>query len=95
MGMILLSAEESKKNTFEGNKWMFLGSLDEKVWREFLNDFNQETKSETLLENFKEELWKNGSEARGTHLDGQRTGQEGKERDVWQDGQTERSGAED
>ena len=57
MGMILLSTEESKKNTFEGNKSMFLGTLDEKAWREFLSEFNQETKSETTLNNFKEELW--------------------------------------
>ena len=57
MGMILLSTEESKKNTFEGNKSMFLGTLDEKAWREFLSEFNQETKSETTLDNFKEELW--------------------------------------
>ena len=41
MGMILLTTEESKKNTFEGNKSMFLGTLDEKAWREFLSDFNQ------------------------------------------------------
>ena len=47
MGMIILSTEESKKNTFEGNKSMFLGTLDEKAWREFLSQFNQETKSET------------------------------------------------
>ena len=33
MGMILLSAEERQKNTFEGNKDMFLGILDEKIWR--------------------------------------------------------------
>ena len=32
MGMILLSTEESKKNTFEGNRNMFLGTLDEKAW---------------------------------------------------------------
>ena len=57
MGMIILSAEESKKNTFEGNKSKFLGTLDEKAWREFLSEFDQETKSETTLENFKEELW--------------------------------------
>ena len=57
MGMILLSTEESKKNTFEGNKSMFLGTLDENAWREFLSEFNQETKSETTLDNFKEELW--------------------------------------
>ena len=57
MGMIPLSTEESKKNTFEGNKSMFLGTLDEKAWREFLSECNQETKSETTLDNFKEELW--------------------------------------
>ena len=32
-------------------------TLDEIVWREFLSEFNQETKSETTLENFKEEMW--------------------------------------
>ena len=57
MGIILLSTKESKKNTFQGNKSMFLGTLDEKAWREFLSEFNPETKSETTLENFKEELW--------------------------------------
>ena len=57
MGMILLSTEESKKNTFEGNKNMFLEALDEKSWWEFLGEFNQETKSETTLDDFKEELW--------------------------------------
>ena len=36
---------------------MFLGTLDEKAWREFLREFNQETKSEITLNNFKEELW--------------------------------------
>ena len=57
MGVKLLSAEESKRNTFEGNKWMFLNTLDEKAWREFLNEFNQRVKSGTTLEDFKEELW--------------------------------------
>ena len=57
MGMILLSTEESKKNSFEGNKTMFLETLDEKAWRGFLSEFNRETKSETTLDNFKEELW--------------------------------------
>ena len=33
MGMIILSTEESKKNTFEGNKTMILETLDEKAWR--------------------------------------------------------------
>ena len=31
MGMILLSAKESKKNTFEGNRRMFVSTLDEKA----------------------------------------------------------------
>ena len=57
MGMILLSAEESKKNAFEGIKWMFLNTLDEKAWQDFLSEFNQRLKSETMLEEFKEELW--------------------------------------
>ena len=57
MGMILLSAEERQKSTFEGNKDMFLGTLDEKAWQDFLSDFNQEMKSETTLDDFKEELW--------------------------------------
>ena len=55
-GMILLSAQESEKSTFEGNKAMFLGTLDEKAWREFLREFNQEANSETTLDNFKEEF---------------------------------------
>ena len=57
MGMILLSAEERETNTFEGNKIMFLGTLDENAWREFLREFNREVNSETTLDNFKEELW--------------------------------------
>ena len=57
MGMLLLSADESKKNTFEGNKRMFLDTLDEKAWQDFLSEFNQRVWSETTLEDFKEELW--------------------------------------
>ena len=57
MGMILFSAEEREKNTFDGNKSMFLETLDEKAWQNFLSGFNHETKSETTLDNFKEELW--------------------------------------
>ena len=55
--MILLSAEERQKNTFEGNKDMFLGTLDEMDWQDFLSEFNQEMKSETTLDDFKKELW--------------------------------------
>ena len=57
MGLQLLNAEESKRNAFESNKWMFLNTLDEKAWRYFLSEFDQSVKSETTLEDFKEELW--------------------------------------
>ena len=57
MGMILLSTVGSKKNTFEGNKTMFLRTLEEKAWQEFLGEFKEETKSVTALDDFKEELW--------------------------------------
>ena len=57
MGMILLSAEERENNTFEGNKTMFLGTLDEDAWREFLSEFNREVDGEFTLDDFKEELW--------------------------------------
>ena len=36
---------------------MFLNTLDEKVWRDFLSELDQRVKSETTLEDFKEELW--------------------------------------
>ena len=57
MGTILLSAEEREKNTFEGSKTMFLGTLDEDAWREFLSEFNREVNDEITLDDFKEELW--------------------------------------
>ena len=57
MGMKLLSAEESKKNAFEGNKWMSLDTLDEKAWQDFLSEFNQRVNSKTTLEDFKKEIW--------------------------------------
>ena len=57
MGMILLSAEESKKNAFEGDKWMILNTLDEKTWQDFLSEFSQRVDCEVKLEDFKEELW--------------------------------------
>ena len=57
MGMILFSSEEREKNTFEGNKDMFLGTLDDDAWRKFLKEFNQEVGSETTLDKFKDELW--------------------------------------
>ena len=47
IGMILLSAKESKKDGFEGNKWMFLDTLDERAWREFLREFKQNAKKKS------------------------------------------------
>ena len=57
MGMIFLSAERREKNTFEGNKDAFLGTLDKDAWQEFLSDFNREVDEDTTLDNFKEERW--------------------------------------
>ena len=57
MGMILLSSEEREKNTFEGNKDMFLGTLEDDAWQKFLKEFNQEVGCETTLDKFKDELW--------------------------------------
>ena len=57
MGMLLLSVEESKENNFEGNKWTFLDTLDERAWQDFLSEFNQRVGREIKLEDFKEELW--------------------------------------
>ena len=88
MGMKLLSAEESKRNDFEGNNWMFLDTPDEKTWREFSSEFNQKVKSETKPKDFKEELWdtvvKFGEPVlMGTGLD------KSKRRAIEQDGQAE------
>ena len=55
--MLLLSAEESKKNTFEGKNWMFLDTLDEKSWQDFLSEFNQKVGLEAILDDFKREMW--------------------------------------
>ena len=57
MGMIFLSAERREKNTFEGNRDAFLGTLDEDAWRQFLSDLNQEVNDEITLDDFKKELW--------------------------------------
>ena len=36
---------------------MFLSTLDEKTWLEFLSELNQKAEAEATLESFKEELW--------------------------------------
>ena len=57
MGMIFLSADRREKNTFEGNRDAFLGTLDADAWRKFSSDFNREVDDDTKLDDFKEELW--------------------------------------
>ena len=57
MGMIFLSADKKEKNTFEGNKDAFLSTLDADAWRKFLSNFNREVDDDTILDDFKEELW--------------------------------------
>ena len=49
MGMILLSAEEREKNTFEGNKTVFPATLNEDAWREFLSEFNRDVDGKPVL----------------------------------------------
>ena len=53
---------------------MFLNTLDEKAWREFLGDFNHKAKTEATPESFKEEwdtVMKFGEPVlMGTGLDG-------------------------
>ena len=75
MGMILLSAEEREKNTFEGNKTMFLGALDEDAWREFLSEFNREVDGEITLDGFKGTVG-HGGEVRRACPDGDGSGGE-------------------
>ena len=56
MGKLLLSEEESKKITFEGNKRKFLDTLDEKAWKDFLSEFNQKVGREAMMGDFQEGL---------------------------------------
>ena len=41
----------------ESDKWMFVNTLDEKAWQDFLIEFNQKVGREAKLEDLKEELW--------------------------------------
>ena len=93
MGMKLLSTEESNRNAFEGNKWMFLNTLDEKAWRDFLSEFDQRVKSETTLEDLKEELWNTVVKFGEPVLMG--TGMYEKAKSTREDDQAEGNGAED
>ena len=55
MTMILLSAEGKEKNTFEGNKTMFLNTLDQEGWQEFLSKIIRKLERKVEVDEFKEE----------------------------------------
>ena len=55
--MVLLTDEVREKNTFEGNKEMFLSTLDEEAWQSFLSEFNQRVEDKAKVDDFKDELW--------------------------------------
>ena len=58
MGMVLLSDKAREKITFDGNKLMFLDTLDKKGWLEFfLSKFDQKLERKIEVDEFKEELW--------------------------------------
>ena len=57
LGMVLLTNEAREENTFEGNKDMFLSTLDEEAWRSFLDEFNQRVENKIGVDDFKEEVW--------------------------------------
>ena len=39
MGILPLKDEAREKKTFGGNKWIFLNTLDQKGWQDFLSEF--------------------------------------------------------
>ena len=47
--IVLLTDEVREKNTFEGNKGMFLSTLDE-AWQSFLREFNQRVKNKAEVD---------------------------------------------
>ena len=57
MGMVLLTDEAREQNIFEGNKDMFLSTVDEEAWRSFLGEFNQRLENKVEVDDFKKELW--------------------------------------
>ena len=93
MGMVLLTNEVREKNTFEGNKGMFLSTLDEEAWQNFLSEFNQRVEKKTKVDGFKEELWDSGEVWR-TRPDMQRTGRENEEGAASEDDWSEEAEAE-
>ena len=57
MGMVLLSDEVRETNTFGRNKRVFLISLNQKGWQDFLSEFNQKVEKKVKMDEIKEELW--------------------------------------
>ena len=57
MGLVFLSSESKEKNTFEGNKTMFMSTLDQEGWQKFLMELDQKVERKVDVEEFKEELW--------------------------------------
>ena len=45
-----------KMKTSEGNKSMFLKTLDKNGWQDVLSKFNQKVERKVLLDDFQEEL---------------------------------------
>ena len=56
MGMVLLSDEVREANTFGRNKRVFLNTLNQKGWQDFLSEFNQKVEKKVKMDEIKEEL---------------------------------------
>ena len=57
MGMVLLTDEAREENTFQGNKDMWLITLDDEAWRSLLDEFNERVENKVGVDDFKKELW--------------------------------------
>ena len=57
MGMVLLSDEVRETNNFGRNKRVFLNTLNQKEWQDFLSEFDQKVEKKVEMDEIKEELW--------------------------------------
>ena len=57
MGMVLLTDKAREENTYQGNKDMFVSTLDTEAWQCFLDEFNERVEKKVRVDAFKEELW--------------------------------------
>ena len=55
--MVFLSNDNKEKNTFERKITMFLSTVDQEKWQNFLMEFNQKMEQKVDVEEFKEEFW--------------------------------------